>query len=106
MKLPVYSKIPNKDCFEARGTWKFRKGWYDDGVNQFIVEFEFIENISSFWKHYYRFPLFGQKTTNRYYWLILNPLQQICFNVTQEGLIKTLFKPLLSLVQLVKSFGG
>ena len=106
MKLPVYTKIPNKDCFEPRGTWKFRKGWYDDGVNQYMVNFEPIASISSFWRHYYRFPLFGQKATNRYYWLILNPIQYMRFISLQEGLIKTLLKPLIGLFKLVKSFWG
>lgn len=104
MQLPIYSKNPNSDLFEIKHLWSIKKGWYDDGTNQFIVDFEAVTNISSFSKHYYRFPLYGQNATNKYFWLILSPFQNLRFSLMQYGVLKTVIMPFSHLFQLIKSF--
>ena len=106
MMLPVYSKVPNKETFEIKHIWTIKKGWYDDGKNQFIVEYESVPGISSFRKHYYRFPLFGQESTGRYYWLILSPIQNIRFSIMQYGFHKTIVAPVKNVIQVVKNIWG
>lgn len=103
MKLPIYSKVTNEDSFEARYTWIIKKGWYDDGKNQYIVEFEPVPKISTFRWHYYRFPLYGEKSTGRYFWLILSPAQNLRFSIMQHGVLKTLVMPFINLYRLIKS---
>lgn len=103
MKLPVYRKVINQFEFKQSGEWEIMKGHYDDGQNQFIVTFEPRTDISSFRKHYYRFPLFGAKETGRYYWLILNPFQNVRFTILQFGLFKALIIPFANAIRYLKS---
>ena len=106
MRLPVYSKRINKDTFEVKHIWDIKKGRYDDGGNQYLVEFEPVASISSINKHYYRFPLYGSKETGKYYWLILPLCQNIRFSIMQYGVLKTLITPLKRIIQIVKDVCG
>lgn len=100
MKLAVYKKVINHNSFEVKYNWTFKKGWYDDGERQYIVTFEHVKEISSFMKNYYRFLLYGQPSTNTYYWLILSPFKNLIFLITQYGFIKVVLSPIKKVASL------
>lgn len=101
MDLPIYVKELNRDSFRFRHYWEIRRGWYNDGENQFIVEFEPVTSISTFNKRYYRFPRFGDKHTHMYYWLILTPKQSIRFSIIQNGVFKSLIPIVREIVHMI-----
>ena len=99
MNLPVYTKKINSNEFMPKGTWEFSKGWYNDGKHQYMTKFEYVGQISTCNKHYYRFPLYGSIQTNSYYWLKLNCIQFFIFRCIQDGVWKTLVSPLATAIK-------
>lgn len=88
--------------FIKRHVWDFHKGYYNEGQTQYMVTFEYVDTISTFCNHYYRFHRFSD-SSNTICWLKLNCIQYFRFLCIQNGILKTIVSFFLDIVKFIIS---
>ncbi len=66
MKITTYTKVTNKFDFKKWRRMEIKKGYYIDGDEQYLIDFEYC-NFSTLNENYYRFYRFNCKTAPPYY---------------------------------------
>ncbi len=103
MILPVYTKKVNSNVFTPIGSWEFTKGWYNDGKNQYMAQFEYVKQICTLNEHFYRFPLYGITQTDRYYWLKLNFWEFLHFECVQGRIWESIISIITHIIKFLFS---